>query len=200
MSLGGRIHGGFVFPRRIRVLRDRLTPLISEGARILDLGCGDGTLAWSIQQVRNDVSVRGIDILVREPARIPVETFDGQTVPYPDGAFDTVLIVDVLHHAREPIELLREAARVSKSDILIKDHLADAWLAVPRLRFMDWFGNARHGVALTYRYWPRQAWTEAFRSLHLTVADWNERLGLYPAPASWVFEGSLHFIARLRRD
>ena len=200
MSLGGQIHGGFVFPRRVRVLRDRLVPLIPEGARILDLGCGDGTLAWSIQQVRKDVSVRGLDVLVRQPTRIPVEAFDGETLSYPDRTFDAVLIVDVLHHAREPLELLREAARVSRADVLIKDHLADPWLAVPRLRFMDWFGNARHGVALTYRYWTRSAWTEAFRSLDLTVADWNERLGLYPAPASWVFDDSLHFVARLQRN
>ena len=200
MSLGGRIHGGLVFPRRVRVLRDRLVPLISEGARILDLGCGDGALAWSIQQARADVSVRGTDVLVRQPAHIPVEPFDGKSLPYPDGTFDAVLIVDVLHHARDPLGLLREAARVSRTDVLIKDHLADPWLAVPRLRFMDWFGNARHGVALTYQYWTRSAWTDAFRSLDLTVADWNERLGLYPAPVSWVFEDSLHFVAHLRRN
>jgi ubiquinone/menaquinone biosynthesis C-methylase UbiE len=129
-----------------------------------------------------------------------VEAFDGKTLPYSDKSFDAVLIVDVLHHTRDPLEVLREAARVCRGNLLIKDHLADPWLAVPRLRFMDWFGNARHGVALTYEYWTRKAWTEAFLSLDLTVEDWIERLGLYPVPASWVFEDSLHFVARLRRN
>jgi hypothetical protein len=93
--------------------------------------------------------------------------------------------------------MLREAVRVSRQVLVIKDHLADGFLARPTLRFMDWVGNAPHGVALPYNYWPRAAWMTAFLTLGLTVKVWNTEVPLYPWPASWVFGRSLHMIAQL---
>jgi SAM-dependent methyltransferase len=127
-----------------------------------------------------------------------VEPFDGRRLPFGDGAFGAAMLVDVLHHSEDPAALLAEAARVAPL-LVIKDHLADAPLAVPRLRFMDRVGNARFGVRLTYHYWTRGRWNEAFVSLGLSTEVWMGRLHLYPAPLSWIFDGSLHFLARLRR-
>ena len=64
-------------------------------------------------------------------------------------------------------------------------------------RLMDWFANRPEGVALTYNYWTREHWQQAIARLDLRIADWDEALGLYPTPASWLFERSLHFVARL---
>jgi hypothetical protein len=64
---------------------------------------------------------------------------------------------------------------------------------------MDWVGNARHGVALPYNYWSRAEWTRAFDAAALEPTTMVSRLGLYPAPASWLFDRSLHFVAALRR-
>jgi hypothetical protein len=33
--------------------------------------------------------------------------------------------------------------------------------------------------------------------MNFTIAEWLPKLSLYPAPASWFFDRSLHFIARL---
>jgi hypothetical protein len=95
--------------------------------------------------------------------------------------------------------LLREAVRVSRRWIVLKDHACDGWLARPVLSFMDRVGNARHGVASPGTYWPKRRWLDAFGELGLRVDAWVDRLGLYPWPASLVFERSLHFIARLER-
>jgi SAM-dependent methyltransferase len=141
--------------------------------------------------------VRGIDVLVREGTHIPVDPFDGSTLPYAEGAFDIVLFVDVLHHADDPMSLLREARRVARRAIVIKDHTNDRWLADPILRFMDAVGNERHGVRLPFNYWPKRKWMETFESLGLTLAAWKSDLRLYPLPADWIFGGSLHFVARL---
>jgi hypothetical protein len=73
----------------------------------------------------------------------------------------------------------------------------DGLLAYARLRFMDWVGNARHGVVLPYNYWPERRWRDAFADLRLTTQDWRSELGLYPPPASIVFGHGLHFIATL---
>ena len=196
MSLADRLHEGVVFPRRLRVLRDRLLEVLPESGSVLDVGCGDGRLARMVQEARPALAISGIDVLVRGTTHVPVERYDGRTLPRGDGAVDVALFVDVLHHAEDPRRLLAEAARVART-VVLKDHLADGWLAVPRLRLMDYVGNARHGVALRYEYWPRRGWDAAFAAAGLSADAWNERLGLYPFPASWVFEKGLHFVARL---
>lgn len=198
MSFLEGIHGQFVFPRRVRVLTGHLLPLIPEGSRVLDVGSGEGQIARAIASQRPDVEIRGIDVLVRRETHVPVEAFDGENIPFDDASFDVLLFVDVLHHATDPLRLLREALRITRQAIVIKDHRADGFLAVPTLRFMDRLGNARHGVSLPYNYWPQKRWREAFDLLGLRLDVWIEDLGLYPRPASWLFERDLHFLARLR--
>lgn len=197
MSLIQHVHGGYVHQRRVRVLSDHLTELIPRDARVLDVGCGDGLLAYLIMQTRGDIDLQGIDVLVRDQTHIPLAAFDGRIIPYGDASFDVVMFVDVLHHAKDPMILLREAVRTARKAIVIKDHTRDGWLAGPTLRFMDWVGNARHGVKLPYNYWPKRKWLETFDILDLTIGVWKKDLGLYPRPVNWLFERSLHFIVRL---
>jgi hypothetical protein len=111
-----------------------------------------------------------------------------------------VTFVDVLHHTDDPMVLLREAVRVTRRTVVIKDHDRSGLLAAPTLRLMDRVGNARFGVHLPYTYWPRRRWLEAFDVLDLRVTVWETRLGLYPWPAVLVFGRSLHFLARLARS
>jgi SAM-dependent methyltransferase len=197
MSMIDRIHGGYIHKRRVRVLSNHLAELIPRDVHVLDVGCGDGLLAHQIMLKRPDIDLRGIDVLIRKQTYIPVDAFDGQAFPYGDASFDVVLFVDVLHHTEAPMVLLREAARVARKAIVIKDHTRNGLLAGPILRFLDWVGNARHGVMLPYNYWPQQRWIETFDMLALTIGVWKKDLGLYPRPANWIFERSLHFLARL---
>ena len=188
--------GGRVFGRRVQTLCDHLAPLIPPDARVLDVGCGNGLIASQIKQRRPDVDVRGIDVLIQEKCHIPVDTFDGRTLPYGDASFDVVMFVDVLHHTTDAMALLREAVRVARQALLIKDHPLNGLLDRPTLRFMDWVANRKYGIALPYNYWTRQQWFDAFAALGLTVNFWNTRLGLYK-PAGWLFGRQLHFVARL---
>jgi hypothetical protein len=89
---------------------------------------------------------------------------------------------------------------VARKAVLIKDHNRDGFLAGPTLRFMDWVGNARHGVVLPYNYWPSSRWQQAFAELQLCSAENRVAIGLYPWPASWLFGRGLHFIARLEKS
>jgi SAM-dependent methyltransferase len=197
MTLIEQIHGRYIFNRRVRVLSGQLARLLPQNARLLDVGCGDGSLTHLLSQKRPDVQPHGIDVLVRDKTWVPVIPFDGQVIPYEDASFDVVMFVDVLHHTTDPMILLHEAMRVTRQAIILKDHTCNGWLAGPTLRFMDQVGNQRYGVALPYNYWPQQKWRDAFDKLGLTIGTWNQQLGLYPPPLSCFFERSLHFVARL---
>ena len=197
MSLIDNIHGEYIYTRRVDQLTSHLAEIIPSGARVLDIGCGDGLISHRIMQQRPDVQISGLDVLIRPKTHIPVDKFDGQVIPYEDDSFDAVMFVDVLHHTDDPRILLREAARVARQAVVIKDHTRDGLLADSTLRLMDYVGNARHGVVLPYNYWSRQEWLEALEQLGLTISEWKKDLHLYTRPASWFFDRSLHFVARL---
>lgn len=200
MKFSERVHDRYVQKRRADVLRDHLAELIPRDASALDVGCGDGLLAYRLMERRPDLKIWGIDVLVRETTYIPVELFDGRTLPCGDAGVDVVMFIDVLHHTEDPMRLLREGARAAGKAIVIKDHALGGILAGPRLRFMDRMGNTRYRVQLPYNYWPERRWFEACEVLGLSVGAWRRDLRLYPWPFDWVFGRSLHFVARLDVD
>jgi SAM-dependent methyltransferase len=199
MGIVGSLHGRVVHSRRVDVLARHLAlvSVIPPRSSVVDVGCGDGRLTAAISRLRPDAEVSGLDVLVRPETEVPVKPFDGSTIPLPDRSVDVVLFVDVLHHTTDPMVLLREARRIMRRFIVIKDHTRDGLLAEPTLRFMDRIGNARHGVALPYNYWTSAQWDRAIQDLGLRATVWKKDLGLYPKPAQWLFERSLHFIGVL---
>ncbi len=199
MNILDQIHEKHVYDRRTRVLSNAMAALVPKNARVLDVGCGDGLISKMIQYERPDITIEGIDVLLRPEAHIPVSQFDGTHLPYANETFDTVMFVDVLHHTEDPSVLLQEAARVAKAMVLIKDHARDGFLAGPTLHFMDWVGNARHGVTIPANYWPQSRWRDAFAQIGLMVDYWTKDVPLYPWWAAWVFGRSLHFIVRLAK-
>jgi SAM-dependent methyltransferase len=135
-----QLHNAHVHSRRVRVLAGHLCDLIPRGARVLDVGAGDGLLASQVLAIRTDLEWVALDTLARPATHIPVEIFDGKRLPFADEQFDAVLFIDVLHHTDNQMSLLREAVRVSRDSIVIKDHLREGFCAGPTLRLMDWWG------------------------------------------------------------
>jgi SAM-dependent methyltransferase len=192
------LHDRLIFGRRVQALADNITEMIPAGAtRLLDVGCGDGTLARAIAERRPAVQPMGVEIRARPNTAIPVTEFDGRLLPFAGGSYDVVMLVDVLHHAEDPGILIAEAARVAASAVIIKDHLADAWLSHGRLRMMDWVGNIGHGVPLPYAYWSDREWRTAFKNAGLREVHRRENLGLYGPMLRLLFERRLHFVSCL---
>ena len=197
MKLVGVAHNKLVHSRRIDRLGRLICDLIPQNATVLDVGSGDGTLAYLIGEMRADVSIEGIDVHPRQDTPIRIASFDGVSLPFKDQEFDVVMFVDVLHHTADPMVLLREAARVARKAIIIKDHCDDGAFSNVTLRMMDWVGNKPHGVDLPYNYWKKARWNEAFSRLGVTPESWTQQLNLYPPPIDWLCGRQLHFIAAL---
>jgi SAM-dependent methyltransferase len=197
VNLVERLHERHIKERRVRALASAIASHIPQNATVLDVGCGDGSLSLGIMARRPDVRVHGLEIKPRPDTSIPVTQFDGRHLPFASGHFDVVLFVDVLHHTEQAEELMKEGTRVARCAIVIKDHCADGFLARPTLRFMDRVGNARFGVTLPYMYLSWAEWQRMFERANVAVDSMQTRLGLYPRPLNWIFERSLHFVARL---
>ena len=176
-----------------------LAKQIPQGASVLDIGCGDGTIGSLIAGVRPDISIQGVEFLVRPECKIECRVFDGAALPFPDASFDVCLFVDVLHHTQDPAILLQEAARVSRSFVLLKDHLDENVLDDVTLRLMDWVGNRPHGVVLTYNYQSRKEWADHFSRCGFEEASWTTRVPLYPPPFSLLVGRGLHFVSLLKK-
>jgi len=193
-----KIHNNFVYDRRMELLSTYFSDCLEKGSRILDIGCGDGMIDSLIMQ-KAKVEIEGLDVLVRDKTYIPVTQFDGKKIPFEDNSFDTVIVIDVLHHTDNPKQLMSEMKRVAKNNILIKDHTLNGFLAKGTLKLMDYVGNSHYGVRLPYNYLTKNEWTAIFKELNLTVHIWEDELGLYPMPWTLLFDRKLHFFADLTK-
>ena len=110
----GRLYGGGV----------RLPP-VPEGARVLELGCGDGRTLAALA-ARPGTSV-GLDLspaalaLCRPAPGSPAPLLvrgDARRLPFRDGSFDAVLLLHVLGHGRaaERRAMVAEAVRVTSPE------------------------------------------------------------------------------------
>ena len=147
---------------RMRYLPLRLTPHLADVGTVLDCGSGNGEIAQRLMALVPKLSLVGVDVHRQPDARIPVRCFDGRRLPYPDKSFDAVTMIDVLHHSDDPGELLREALRVSRRKVIIKDHYwITSWDRM-LLTVSDYLGNRAYGIALPYNFLRLEEWSVLF--------------------------------------
>ncbi|MCL4221361.1 MAG: methyltransferase domain-containing protein [Phycisphaerales bacterium] len=190
-----------VYESRLRELVRRIIPHLQAEDRVLDVGCGNGTLGKALMDspgCPQGVRVEGLERVVRGREPIPVHAYDGKTMPFHAAAYDVVIVADVLHHEEQPDRLIAECARVSRRLVVIKDHQIKGLLAQQRVSFMDWAANAPYGVPCLYRYLTPQEWSATLARHDLRVVERLDRMNLYPPGVNAVFGGNLQFMAVAR--
>lgn len=144
---------------------------VPSGARVLDVGCGDGTL---IAALRNKgVDARGLEI---DPANVTAAIARGQSVvqgdanrdlvDYPDDAFDFAILSQTLQTTERP------------------DHIVDQLLRIAPHAFVSFPNFAHWQVRLSLLWNGRMpvtrllpiAWYETPNIHHVTVSDFRELL------------------------
>ena len=198
LALVRKLHARLVHERRIAVLAHQLSAFLRPGWQVLDVGCGDGKLAGILCDLIPNLQIRGVEVLIRPDCRIQCESYDGMHLPFADDSFDACLIVDVLHHATDPLAVLTDAGRISRECVLIKDHIAENAVDRWTLRFMDVVGNRPHGVSIPARYLSSSAWREMCIRSDLVPGTMSTDIALYPFPFSMLFGRQLHLIVQLK--
>lgn len=187
----------FASVNRYESLVNSIVDLIPREGSVLHVGCGDGGLAGRLASILPGVRFRGVERFVCKGGQIPIHGFNGYEIPFGDNSFDSVLLVDGLHGAENPAKLLREAGRVARSTVILKDKASQGLLSSTR-RLIDRAGAEPVTSKLSGRL-SKTELLELFADLGLTLEQWNGQPGsLNDRKPNWIFRRALHFTAVLK--
>jgi methionine biosynthesis protein MetW len=181
---------------------------VPAGARVLDIGCGDGTLIAALRD--KAVDARGLEIA---PANVTAAIARGQSVvqgdanrdlvDYPAGAFDYAILSQTLQTTERPDRIVEELLRIAPRAFVSFPNFAH-W----RVRLALLWG----GRMPVTRLLP-VAWYETPNIHHVTVSDFRDLLRMRgiiverawylsgdrptsDAAASWRAEHAIFLISR----
>ncbi|MBF0631966.1 MAG: methionine biosynthesis protein MetW [Magnetococcales bacterium] len=108
----------------LRIDQEIIASLVQDGARILDLGCGDGRLLDYLIKNKNargfgvEISTQGMHACIARGLPVYHGDIDQGLSDHTDGAFDYVILSQTLQAVRRPRFVIREMLRVGKKIIV----------------------------------------------------------------------------------
>lgn len=170
-----------------------LAPYLTRGARVLDVGCGPGTITIDIAQRVFPGAVFGMDAshevclqastLARDSDVLNVDfaAGDAYALDYPDDTFDVVHAHQLLQHVGDPVAVLREMRRVVKPGGIVaaRDVVYGAASWYPLLPGLDTWMRVYQSVARSNQGEPNagrslKAWAmdAGFTDVDSTASIW----------------------------
>lgn len=98
--------------------------MIEDGARVLDVGCGEGELLQLLTETRNvdargvELSQAGVNHCVAKGLSVIQGDADVDLADYPDDGFDYVILSQTLQATRNPRKVLEQMLRIGKRAIV----------------------------------------------------------------------------------
>lgn len=174
--------------REARGVVRRIAGELPRGARVLDLGCGRGYVGAALEGECGCWTV-GCDVAANNDVLARYCLVDGRRLPFRSAAFDAAVLAFVLHHARDPLSLLREGARVTRGRLLVLEDTPRTgpdriWGAIHCRRF-----NRNHGLCWFGCVRPEREWKEIFGRVGLRIgrAERMRRLERFPPVARTLY-------------
>ncbi len=129
----------------------RLAPLLirfgglSDGDRVLDVGCGTGSLTFTVPEIANVAAVTGIDLT--EPfvefararnsdPRISFQSADARVLPFEDNSFDRAFSMLVLQFIPDAARAVAEMRRVVRPGGTVTAAVWDSYGGRPHIRMI----------------------------------------------------------------
>jgi ubiquinone/menaquinone biosynthesis C-methylase UbiE len=149
MTSSFNVHDASAYEQLMGRWSKKLAPLfidfarLAEGERIIDVGCGNGSLTFALARkadLREIVAIDYSPVFVDEMARrnsdprIKIQQADACDLPFEDGAFDRALALLVLHFVPEADKAVAEMRRVVRCGGVVAAAVWDHLGGMPGMR------------------------------------------------------------------
>lgn len=158
---------------------------LSDGDKILDVGCGNLYIARELLRLNNNLHITGVDVMllpeistITEGNQIQFVQASAEQLPFPDDTFDTSLCFVTLHHIHNQGTVLRELSRVTKKSgfVLILEDGYTSRLGRLAIILNDIFHNFfKPEPSFDFGFRSFNEWIELFDSCDLKLIDYQKQ-------------------------